>query len=128
MIAFSLPPSLIISLVIAVVIPALVGLVTSRVTSSAWKGGLLVGLSLATGVLTELGTALATGEAYDLGVGILNALLTLGVGQATYSSIWKPTGAADALQQLGTASGAHANPGHLSEDVEPAEPGRNRLD
>lgn len=53
MIAFSLPPSLIISLVIAVVIPALVGLVTSRVTSSAWKGGLLVALSLA----TEIGRA-----------------------------------------------------------------------
>lgn len=107
MIDFTLPPSLIVSLVIAVVIPALVGLVTSRVTSSAWKGGLLVALSIATGVLTELGAALTTGEAYDLGVGILNALLTLGVGQAAYSSVWKPTGAADALQALGT-SGKHA--------------------
>lgn len=107
MIDFTLPPSLLVSLVIAVVIPALVGLVTSRVTSPAVKGGLLVALSLATGVLTELGAALATGEAYDLGVGILNALLTLGVGQATYSSIWKPTGAAEALQKLGS-TGRHA--------------------
>ena len=108
MIDFTLPPSLIISLVIAVIIPALVGLVTTRVTSSGWKGALLVGLSLATGVLTELGAALTTGEAYDLGVGILNALLTLGVGQAAYSAVWKPTGAAEALQQLGTSSSKHA--------------------
>lgn len=107
MIDFTLPPSLIVSLVIAVVIPALVGLVTTRVTSSAWKGGLLVALSLATGVLTELGAALASGEPYDVGVGILNALLTLGVGQAAYSSIWKPTGATEALQKLGT-TGRHS--------------------
>lgn len=107
MIEFTLPPSLLISLAISVVIPALVGLVTSRVTSSALKGVLLVGLSLATGVLTELGTALASGAPYDLGVGIINALLTLGVGQATYAAFWKPIGAADALQNLGT-SGKHA--------------------
>lgn len=107
MIEFTLPPSLLISLVIAVVIPALVGLVTSRVTSPAVKGGLLVALSIATGVLTELGAALATGEPYDLGVGILNALLTLGVGQAAYSAVWKPTGASEALQKLGT-TGRHA--------------------
>lgn len=107
MIDFTLPPSLIVSLVIAVVIPALVGLVTSHVTSPAVKGALLVALSIATGVLTELGAALATGEAYDLGVGILNALLTLGVGQAAYASVWKPTGAAEALQKLGT-TGRHA--------------------
>ena len=109
MIAFSLPPSLIISLVVALVIPALVGLVTSRVTLSSLKGALLAALSLATGVLTELGAALTEGEPYDIGVGILNALLALGVAQGSYSSLWKPTGAAQALQDVGSAGSKHAD-------------------
>jgi pheromone shutdown protein TraB len=101
MIEFTLPPSLVISLVVAVVLPALVGLVTTRVTSGAFKGILLAVLSLATGVLTELGAALATGEAYDIGVGVLNALLALGVAQGSYASMWKPTGASEQLQRIG---------------------------
>lgn len=96
------PLSLVLSVVVALVIPLVVGLVTTRVTSSATKGILLTALSVVTGVLTEAANALASGEPYDWGVGVLNALLALGVAQTSYSALWKPTGATTALQEVGT--------------------------
>ena len=101
MVEFSLPPAQIVNLVVAVVLPLLVALVTTRTTNSAIKGLLLAALSVATGVLTELGNALATGASYDIGVGLLNALMALTAGQVVYQSVFKPTGLAAKLQDVG---------------------------
>lgn len=101
MIEFSIPPSLITALIVSVFIPALVSLVTTKVTNTSVKGLLLAGLSLATGLLTELGEALVSGTTYDIGVGILNGVLALAAAQGSYSSVWKPTGAAKAITNVG---------------------------
>lgn len=102
MIVATLPLSLILSVVVAVILPLVVGIVTTRVTSSALKGVLLTALSVLAGVLTEAATAITNGEPYDIGVSLLNTVLALGVAQASYSALWKPTGAAKALQEVGT--------------------------
>ena len=105
MIEFSIPPALVIAIVVSVIIPAIVGLVTQHVTAPAVKGVLLTVLSLAVGVLSELGTAITNGVPYDLGVGLLTAVLSLAAAQSTYSAFYKPTGLADRLQAIG---GKHA--------------------
>lgn len=101
MLEFSLPPSSMVALTASVVLPLIVGLVTTHVTAPKIKGLLLTGLSVATGVLSELGAAMTDGTPYDLGVGIVNAILALGVAQGAYGALWKPTGVASKMQSVG---------------------------
>lgn len=95
----------VIAALLGIVLPLLVALVTKRVTSSAVKGMLLTSFSVAAGLLSELGHALTTGESFDPVAWLIVTLAALVAGQTTYSAIWKPTGAAETLQLVGTEKG-----------------------
>lgn len=101
-IAFTLPPTLIIGLLVSTVLPLLVGLVTKTVTNSRTKAILLAALAAATGLLSELGAAWASGRVYDLGTGLLTALTAFLVAVGLHFGIYKPTGVAEKLQQIGS--------------------------
>ena len=99
--AFTLDVATIVQLALTVVLPIIVGLVTTRVTSSAAKAWLLAALTLVTSLLAELARAIAAGAVYDLGVALLIAVPAFAISVATHYGLWKPTGTADALKDLG---------------------------
>jgi hypothetical protein len=90
-ITFNLDPALIIQLLVSTVLPLLVGLVTTRVTHSGVKAVVLAGLALLTSLLTELGVAVSSGTAYDIGQGLLLAIPTFLVAVGMHYGLWKPT-------------------------------------
>jgi len=109
-IVFSLPPSLIIALVLTAVLPLLVGLVSNSKWSSRAKAILHAVLSAVTGLLTELGDALASGTPYDLGVGLITAVGVFLAGVALYKGIYAAKGSsgnsiASHLQDVGDDRG-----------------------
>lgn len=101
MLTFTIPPALVIGLSVSVILPLLVGLVTKTVTHAGAKAALLALLSAATGLLTEVGGALSTGQTYDLGVGLITALTVFLVGVGLHYGLYKPTGLSDTLQRVG---------------------------
>lgn len=104
--AFNLEPALIVGLLVSTVLPLLVGLVTTRVTSGGVKAVLLAVLALVTSLLTELGVAIGSGQAYDIGQGLLLALPTFLIAVGMHYGLWKPTTAsAKAQNVLVTAKG-----------------------
>jgi hypothetical protein len=100
MLTFTLDAALVIQVLVSTVLPLLVGLVTKTVTSGGVKALLLAALALLTSMLTELGTALAAGTTYDVGVGLLLAVPTFLVAVGMHFGIWKPIGAATKAQEL----------------------------
>ncbi len=87
------------------VLPLVVGLVTTRVTSSGAKAVILLALNAVAGLLDQF---FLTPEGFDWkGVGI-TVLASFIVGVATHFGLWKPLGASEALQDVG--SGKHAAP------------------
>lgn len=99
LITFNADWPLIIGLLVSTVLPLLVGLVTKTVTDGGIKAAILAALAAATGLLSELGNALATGTPYDLGTGLLTALAAFLVAVGLHFGLWKPTGAAAAAQR-----------------------------
>ncbi|OZB82750.1 MAG: hypothetical protein B7X41_15885, partial [Microbacterium sp. 14-71-5] len=79
-------------------------LVTKVTTNPAVKAILLAALALATSLLTELGAALARGETYDIGRGLLLTLPTFLIAVGLHFGLWKPVGAADAAQKTFVSS------------------------
>ena len=88
---FNLPPALLIGLLVSTILPILTGLVTTRFTSSGIKAVVLSGLAAATGLLTELGSSVSAGAAYNLGSGLILALTAFLVAVALHFGFWKPT-------------------------------------
>ncbi|MFB4350436.1 hypothetical protein [Microbacterium sp. CR_7] len=101
-IAFTLDPVLVIQLVLSTVLPLLVGLVTKTITRPGVKATLLAILSLATSLLTELGAAITAGTTYDIGQGLILALPTFLIAVGLHYGLWKPIGASERLQEIGT--------------------------
>jgi hypothetical protein len=101
MLTFSLSWPLIIGLLVSTVLPLLVGIVTTRVTRPGRKAALLAGLAALTGFLSELGDALTSGTAYDVGTGLVFALTSFLVAVGLHFGIYKPTGASAAAQAIG---------------------------
>ena len=97
---FTLDPATVVQLLLTVIMPIAVGLVTTRTTSSAAKAWLLASLTLATSLLTELGSALAGNTPYDLGIALLAAIPAFAISVATYYGLWKPTGVGGAAQDV----------------------------
>lgn len=93
----------IVSLLVGVVLPLLTGLVTTVNVSASAKAIILLALSAATNVLSEFLQAITTHTAFDLGTTLLATLGTFLVGVGMHFGIWKPTGAAVALQRLGAS-------------------------
>lgn len=101
-VAFSLDPSLVIQLVVSTVLPLLVGLVTKTVTRPGVKAVLLALFALATSLLVELGASITAGATYDIGQGLLLALPTFLIAVGLHYGLWKPVGAAEKLQEIGS--------------------------
>ncbi len=97
---FTLDPATVVQLLLTVIMPIAVGLVTTKTTSSAIKAWLLAGLTLATSLLTELGSSLAGDTAFDLGIALLAAIPAFAISVATYYGLWKPTGVTEAAQSV----------------------------
>lgn len=106
MLTFTLDAALVIQLLVSTVLPLLVGLVTKRVTHGGVKAVLLAGFALLTTLLVELGNALAAGEAYDVGRGLLLAVPTFLIAVGMHYGLWKPTGTAVKAQELFTGQEA----------------------
>lgn len=104
MFVFSLEPALVIQLLLTIIMPILVGLVTTRTTSSSAKSWLLAGLTLVTSIITGIGNAIAENVAFDLGQALLLAIPAFAISVSTYYGLWKPTGVAQAAQDVGTTS------------------------
>lgn len=102
MLKFTLDAALVIQLLVSTVLPLLVGLVTKVTTSASKKAVLLAGLALLTSLLTELGDALARAETYDIGRGLLLAMPTFLTAVGLHYGLWKPVGAAEKLQEIGS--------------------------
>lgn len=97
---FDLPQ--IVSLLVGVVLPLLTGLVTKVATSPSVKAIVLLLLSGVTSVLSGFLASLNGGTPFNLGTTLVAALGTFLVGVGMYVGIWKPTGAAVALQRIGS--------------------------
>lgn len=100
MLVFSTDPATVVQLLLTVIMPIAVGLVTTRTTSGAVKAWLLAGLTLATSLLTQLASSIANNVPYDLGVALLAAIPAFAISVATYYGLWKPTGTAQAAQDV----------------------------
>lgn len=101
-ITFDLPPALIIGLLVSTVLPLAVGLVTKVTTNGGIKAVLLAILAAATGLLTELGAAVTAGVPYDLGTGLVVALIAFLTAVGMHFGLWKPVGAAQKAQEVGS--------------------------
>lgn len=99
--AFTLDPATVVQLALTVILPILVGLVTTRITSSAAKAWLLAALTLITSIVAELARALATGTTFDVGAAVLVAVPAFAISVATHYGLWKPTGVAETLKDVG---------------------------
>ncbi|MBY0395012.1 MAG: hypothetical protein K2X91_00890 [Thermoleophilia bacterium] len=91
-VTFTLPPVLIVSAIATVVLPILVGLVTNSSWSSRAKGILHLALSGVSGILAELLDYLTNGGTFDIGISILSAGVTFGIGVGVYLGLMKPAG------------------------------------
>jgi hypothetical protein len=105
-IVFDLSPALVIGLVLFTILPLLVGLVTKVVTHPGVKAVLLALFSAVAGILVELLAAVTSNQPYDLGRGLVLALTAFLVAVGMHYGIWKPTGAAEALQGVGSKHSA----------------------
>jgi len=91
----------VITLLVTVILPLLVGLVTTRETNSSRKAVYLAILAAVTGFGSELLEAISSGTTYDAAGGLFTAVTALVVAIALHFGIYKPTGAASALQATG---------------------------
>ena len=107
MITFDVPLWLVLQLVGATILPLLVGLVTKRETDPGRKAIYLAALSVLISLLAEVVSALQTGVTYNLGTALLAALASFLIAVGTHYGLWKPTGTAGALQDVGTKDGRH---------------------
>lgn len=99
MLTFSLDTVQVLQLVLSTLLPLVVAIVTRRVTHGGVKAALLAALSLVTSVLAQIVDALQTGTTLDVGAALLLALPTFIVAVAMHYGLWKPTGAAEAIQE-----------------------------
>lgn len=98
MIVFDIPVWQVLQFAVAIVLPAVVGLVTTRTTDPGLKAVLLLVLSIASSLATELAAALQTGTRYNLGLALLFALGTFITGVAVHYGLLKPAGVSAKLE------------------------------
>lgn len=88
------------------VLPWLTGLVTRTTAHPKIKGMTLFAFSAIGAVLTALGAALATGQAFDWRSTVFSALVTFGVGQALHSGVYRHLAQYQAVGAAGGFIGA----------------------
>lgn len=91
----------VVTFLVTVALPLLVGLVTTRVTAPGRKAIYLAALAAVTGLGSELLSALTTATTYDLAAGLFLALTSFVLAVGLHFGLYKPTGAAAALQDVG---------------------------
>lgn len=91
----------ILTLIVGTVMPILVALVTTRVTSGAIKAWLLAAFTLVSTVLQALLLATQSGIPFELGAIFVSALTQFIISVAIYYGLWKPTGIAGSVQDVG---------------------------
>lgn len=101
MVSFNIDAIMVANFAIAVLLPLLVGLITNRMTQSSAKVLLLAGLTTVTSLLGEAVRAWQAGEAYDLGTALFTLFMALALAWGAYTNVWKPTGAAVRVQEVG---------------------------
>ena len=92
----------VLTIIIGTILPILVALVTTRVTSSAVKAWLLTTFTLVSTVLQSLLASHVSGIPFELGAILLTAIQQFIVSIAIYYGLWKPTGIAGAVQDVGS--------------------------
>lgn len=102
MIEFDIPLPLVIGLLISTVLPLLVGLVTKLETSSGAKAALLAGLAAINGLAVEYAASLNAGEPYNIGTGLIVALISFLTAVGIHFGLLKPLGATAAVQKVGS--------------------------
>lgn len=103
MIEFDIPDlALILGLVVSIVLPLLVGLVTKVSTSAGLKAVLLAALAAVNGIVVEWLAAANAGEVFGLGTALVLALGSFLVAVGLHFGIYKPTGASNSLQKIGS--------------------------
>jgi hypothetical protein len=92
--------------ILPILLPMAVGLISTKVTSSPRKALLLLALSVVTSFLTQLLVAQQAGvDNYNLGMALVNSLVTFVFGVGVQFGLLKPTGVTEALLTTGrTAS------------------------
>lgn len=91
----------VLTLVVGTVMPILVALVTNRVVAPAVKAWLLAGLTLVSTVLQAMLLAAQSGIPFELGAILIAAVQQFIISVAIYYGLWKPTGIAGAVQDVG---------------------------
>lgn len=89
---FTLPLPLIVGLVTGTLLPLAVALVTNANWSPRAKGLLLAALAALTGLFTSFGDFLARGETFDLGIGLLAAVVAFVGAVVSYFGIYSRPG------------------------------------
>lgn len=110
MFVFDVPLSLILGVLISSVMPLLVGLVTKTVTNPGRRALLLALLTTITGLLTELAAAVTQEVPYNLGIGLLTAFSGFLAAVAMHYGLFKPTGLAEKLQEIGSPHSSTTTP------------------
>lgn len=88
-ITFDISWLLVVSAVSAVIMPIATGLLTNSNWSSRAKAILHLALSGIGGILAELADWLTVGGDYNIGVALLSALVTFGIGVGVYLGLMK---------------------------------------
>lgn len=107
-------------IVVPVLLPLLVGLVTTRETHAGRKAVLLALLAAVTSLCTQAVEAWQSGHAFDLGAALLLVIPTFVIAVAMHFGVWKPAGAAAALQDVGAHAVVESTAQVVSEETTPA--------
>lgn len=94
--------ALVLNLLVAVIFPIFVGLVTKTTTNPAIKATLLATISLASGVVAQWLASLSSGQPMDWFTAIVTGFGAWAIAIATHLGFWKPTGATEAVQAIGS--------------------------
>lgn len=93
--------SQLVSAAVGTLLPIVVALITARVADGATKALTLLALAALSGVLTELGDALAAGTPWEWQQSVYAAVLAYVVAVASHFGLWKPaavTGSGGGIQ------------------------------
>lgn len=103
--------STVITVLVGTVLPWLTGRVTRTTAHPGLRGVTLVVLAALTSVLTDLGTALASGTTFNMWAVLLHATWSYALGQALHSGIYRHS----AIYQRNAATGGFIGPVVTSE-------------
>ena len=118
-VVFNLTAAQIVQFLLAIVLPLLVGLVTTKDTSANRKAILLALFSVISVFLTSLLGAIQSGQVFNLGADLMTLVGSFIVSVGMHFGLWKPTGAAGAVQAVGSGRVVEAAPTSVVDQPQP---------